>query len=349
MNAEPNSKSVKKKRAAKKGISDQKDIIIGLTLLVLLAISIVVTMSFSDKEEVIAKVNGEEIYQKQFENLENQYLAQYGEVPARSAVIEQLVTEKLLLQSAKESGIVVKEEEFQKTLNDYLNITGKTEADFKETLNNDGIDWNDFEKSTINQIYIMKYINETISSKVVISETMIQEIYDQVGAEQPLEEIRQQIEMFARIQQQNLLLKELTDQLKSVAEIEIIGQEESPFKETGKELCEEDGKKIVRLYTSKECEPCEWISQTFKEVSVELSELGSFYNWDLSTGDNLLTEEIESAIPKAEWDLFKEVNPQMGLPLYIVGCESSKTGTSFESNDSELEKQELMNIIRGVN
>ena len=70
------------------------------------------------------------------------------------------------------------------------------------------------------------------------------------------------------------------------------------------------------------------------------------YHWDLDTGDNTLTEEIESGIPKGEMEIFKKYNQEATVPTYVFGCKYVRIGNFYEKNNNlDAEEQEFIAVV----
>jgi len=127
------------------------------------------------------------------------------------------------------------------------------------------------------------------------------------------------------------------DQLTSNAKIEIFINDEQiiSFSETKDDICKEDGKPVIRLYTTSSCEPCKLLEDTFADLInyyMEDEEIAA-YHWELDTGDNILTNEIEKGIPSQEIEIFKKYNPETTVPTYIFGCRYIRVGNFYEKGD----------------
>src|SRR5574342_187442 len=72
------------------------------------------------------------------------------------------------------------------------------------------------------------------------------------------------------------------------------------FKSNSDQICYNDGKPAVRLFSTTWCPHCKWVKGTYNKVVKEYAEAGKItaYHWILDTGDDELTEGIqESVIP----------------------------------------------------
>lgn len=113
-------------------------------------------------------------------------------------------------------------------------------------------------------------------------------------------------------------------------------------------ICVEDGKPIIRLYSTTICPHCRWINGTFNGVVDEYKNKGliSAYHWDLDVGNNQYTPEKESSIPKAEVELFTSTNPQQSVPTYLFGCKYWRIGNAYETQDDlDAEAAEFKAVI----
>ncbi|MBL7050935.1 SurA N-terminal domain-containing protein [Candidatus Woesearchaeota archaeon] len=123
------------------------------------------------------------------------------------------------------------------------------------------------------------------------------------------------------------------------------------FNPTGDELCTENGKPIVQLFSTTTCPHCVWIKDTFDEVVAEYASAGKIaaYHWELDIGDNTLTTERESSVPNSQVQTFQKYNPQGYVPVFVIGCKYSRIGNGYESRgDLVAEEAEFRAVIEAV-
>lgn len=116
----------------------------------------------------------------------------------------------------------------------------------------------------------------------------------------------------------------------------------------GAPICTENGKPIVRLYSTTFCRHCRWVNSTFNGVMDEYVKAGKIaaYHWDLDIGNNQYTPAKESAVPKAEVELFQKTNPEQTVPTYLFGCKYWRVGNTHEIEDKpDLEAAEFKAVI----
>ncbi len=182
----------------------------------------------------------------------------------------------------------------------------------------------------------------------------------------PLEEVKSQINQSLLFSKQRAVFTTYMDQLRAQSnvkiyygnfsgEIELPEEVETPkeliketFTQTNDEICEEDGKPIIRLYSTTTCPHCNWIKEGFDSVVKEYMDKGLIkaYHWQLDSGDDILTTEVETKIPKTELGVFKKCNPSYTVPTFVFGCKYYRIGNAYEaSNDLESEKKNFKKII----
>jgi|SaaInlV_150m_DNA_3_1039698.scaffolds.fasta_scaffold07011_2 thiol-disulfide isomerase/thioredoxin len=109
----------------------------------------------------------------------------------------------------------------------------------------------------------------------------------------------------------------------------------SSFQATGDEVCtNEEGKPYVILFSTTWCPHCTWIKETFDSLAGEdfASEI-SLQHWELDTGDNTLTSKVETEVPSDLLAMYNNYNPQGSIPTYVFGCQYSRQGNGYESQD----------------
>ncbi|MBN1941361.1 MAG: hypothetical protein JW772_04230 [Candidatus Diapherotrites archaeon] len=120
------------------------------------------------------------------------------------------------------------------------------------------------------------------------------------------------------------------------------------FIETGNEIELQDGKPVIRLYSTTWCPHCQWSGGTFEKVVREYVAAGKIvaYHWELDIQDNTLTPEAEAGIPQSEIDVFMNINPRNTVPTFAFGGKYYRIGNGYESAQSlALEEQEFRAVI----
>ncbi|MFO7710422.1 MAG: peptidylprolyl isomerase [Candidatus Woesearchaeota archaeon] len=178
------------------------------------------------------------------------------------------------------------------------------------------------------------------------------------GSVQSLEEVESDIRNLLEQERQQEALTEYIDDLRNSADITInkealsnpgsesSGSDIGTFSRSGEEVCTENGKPIVRVYTSSTCPHCHWVNPAVDEVLNEYSDQIVARHWEVDTKDDLLTPEEEGSIPAQDMMVYQENNPQGYVPYFDFGCVYNRVGTGYEREDDlEKEKQEFRTII----
>ena len=106
------------------------------------------------------------------------------------------------------------------------------------------------------------------------------------------------------------------------------------FQDNGNEAVYVDGKPVIRLFSTTWCSHCKWIKETYDSVVKEYVDDGKIiaYHWQLDTGDNTLTPEIETEVPPPEIDVYDRFNPGNSIPTFVFGEKYWRIGNDVEPN-----------------
>lgn len=127
---------------------------------------------------------------------------------------------------------------------------------------------------------------------------------------------------------------------------ELEEEKEVSFIETSDAVCKDDEKIIIRLFSAEVDPHSQWVSNVFNKVAKEYSGKIIAYNWQIDTGDNLLTDAKEEKIPKSEVEIYKKYNSAGSVPTFVFGCRYVRIGNGYEKENSlEEEEAEFRKII----
>jgi len=131
----------------------------------------------------VAEVNGEKITQEMYKVALKESMRQHNAVEKevtsdslRDAIIQQLIGERLLVQSAKEAKVLVTEDEIRNELERMEKMTGKDE--FQELLKKRGLTAQMFRERLKTKMIVHKYINDLVPDDSV-SEKDMKDFYKQ--------------------------------------------------------------------------------------------------------------------------------------------------------------------------
>lgn len=199
-----------------------------------------------DDGGIVATVNGEEILKKDYDNqlkaTKSSY-AQQGinvdeldsETKKRleESVLDQLINQELLLQTARTEGVEVQQSEIDSEI-DQLKSQFEDDKKFQEALKENSLTEETLRQQTQDRLLINKYIDHTIGD-ITVSEDEVKSIYEQYkeqaksqGQELPehdYDSIKPQMEQEAIAQKKNEKVSELLGNLRKDNEknIKILG------------------------------------------------------------------------------------------------------------------------------
>ena len=197
-------------------------------------------------------------------------------------------------------------------------------------------------------------------------------VHEKIPAKtQPFDDVKGFIEQTLLKEKQKEIFNKFTQELRDNAEIILYGEDSNnndntdnndgvnnddnsnsgtsikTFTDNGNDICvDDDGKPIIRLFTSSTCPHCQWIGDTFDNTVKEYIDNGEItaYHWDLTSGDNLLTEEVEE-VPESEMEIFNDGN-QGYVPYFVFGCKYTRIGNGYEQQDDlDAEANEFKAVI----
>lgn len=351
------------------GISRTRIAIAVGVLVVLILILIFYKDIMPKKNKVVALINGEQITEEELDNLYSKVPELYktNGLTKDKFLFDTLIPQKLLLQEAARIGVTATEEEVNGLISNIREMNGLSEDEFNEQLKQQNLTSEEFRKLTEEQILITKLLNVTIPS-INITDSEAKEFYDSnkelfsTGNSTyiKLSEVEDRIKAY-------LANKRFLEELRSNADIQILsgdysagsltagsqdsateGQEGSTFRATSEPVCKEDGKPIIRLYSTTWCPHCKWIKDTYGSVVEEYAGQGKIkaYHWQLDTNDDELTPDEEGSIPDSELSMFNKYSPNRGVPLFVFGCKYIRMGNGYETEDDlSAEENEFRQII----
>lgn len=165
-------------------------------------------------------------------------------------------------------------------------------------------------------------------------------VTDRNESEKTLDEVRESIRQILLQERQQQAVSDFLMQLREEGDVKVywdmlaepLPEGITTFSVTGDEVCTEDGKPVVRVYTTSTCPHCEWVQPIVDEVLMERAEAGDIVakHWVVDTGDNLLTEEEETTVPQDEMAIYQKYNPMGYVPSFVFGCKYTRVGTGSE-------------------
>lgn len=149
-----------------------KEIMLLIVLIVLVAVISGIRI-YKPSDNIAAVVNGKSITNEQVDKLHLRLTKMYANV-SREDALKQAIDEALLLEEADKMGIVVTDEDIDKMIFDYRNATGISDKDLSIYWESQGVSPENAHEMLRTQQRINTLLNETIFSKIEISDEEIE-------------------------------------------------------------------------------------------------------------------------------------------------------------------------------
>lgn len=120
------------------------------------------------------------------------------------------------------------------------------------------------------------------------------------------------------------------------------------YEKTGEPILTENHKPVIYLFSTAWCPHCQWTAPIFDKVVKDYldQEKINAYHWQIDTGDNALTEEIETQVPEIAQHIFRTINPSKSIPVLIFGGKFYRIGSGrASSNVTDDEEKEFRSLI----
>lgn len=327
-----------------------KSILAIIGILILAFIIAYSNRRFVTDTSTVAEVNGEKVTIDELNDHYSKLVSdEYKQLITKEYFLnETIIPEMLLLQEAKKKGIKVSGTETETFINDYLAQSGMTKEELETQLTEQGMSYDEFKEFYSDRLKLIKLLNETLGIPGISDDEAMQ-FYDENKASfmfgnetAAFDDMEEQIKAYLSSQKQQQEIKDYVSDLRQKADIEFhleniveTGANGGSFMDTGSEICYEDGKPIIRLFSTTTCPHCRWIKNTFDSVVKEYMDSGIIvaYHWELDTGDNTLTDEIEKNVPSSDIQLLQSLNSGGGVPFFVFGCRYIRIGNAYEMDD----------------
>lgn len=366
-----------KRKKRKNNSYDQyvKPSIIAAIIIILLIIIFGKGINNNSNEDVVAKFDDVIITNKELTESYNKLPADLQMIISKEQYLENLlIPQKIILKKAE----IISNERLDKEYSNFLELSQQTENDLLQTLELNNITKEEF----MDSLRIQIFLNDTLFDKIEVTEKDAVDFYeankasitDENNEIIPFEEAKSDITMFLSNQKLQEETTVYLEEVKNSIEIEIFAEnikntkteeeatnnnentnvelDDSSFDMTGDDLCTQDGKPIIRMFSTSWCPHCKWIKPIFEETVKKYVDEGSIvaYAWELDINDNTLTEEAEGSIPKEEMDIYQKYNPRGSIPTFVFGCKYSRIGNGYEgqSNGEAKEKADFESLIKSL-
>jgi len=318
---------------------------ITLTVIVIAVFSFLIMKETQNVDnKVVATVNNEEITESYLESEYGKLPEQYKALIAKEDLLDQLIDRTLLFQEIEKKGIEVQDEEMELQM-ELIKSQFPTEEDFLKVLEEQGFTLSEVETQIKDQLVINKLLNQTALIGIEVSDKEIatyynenQEAFQTEEGKVPFSNAKESIELAIRQQKQSEAIEEYLNELRDSAEIVILSGEEelNEFVGTEDDLCLEDEKAVIRLYTSSNCEACLDVKPAFDAAILD---------YEVVVKEFDLTVALKKGLPEGELELLKKYNPKGALPAYVFGCKYVRIGNAYKTLDLEKEEEEFRKVL----
>lgn len=208
-------------------------IITGVVLILLIAIIVAYFSGFLpgiNTSKVVASVNGEEITQKQVQEMQESYVMSGMANFSSGDALEQLVNMELLYQEAAKEGYNYSTEEVEQMLSTQLTQQNLTREEFKQQIEAQNNSYEERIEDYKKQIAIQQLLEQEMQKgNFSMSDEKAREYYEMYKNNQSansseefpeFEEIKEQIKSSFQEQNQQEVMQKLTEELRQEAIIE---------------------------------------------------------------------------------------------------------------------------------
>ncbi len=178
--------------------------------------------------EVVAKVNGQAIYQGDVDKLKTSLQTQSPLPLEDSAVIEQLVVQNILLQQAEDEDITITTQEAEDEVSKVLSKNGRTLEDFKVQLTASKLNYETVLEDFKKQLQIQKLIEAHVEIRDVTDAEALayyesnKAVLFQGAVPPAYETVKEQLKEYIKQQNSQPKLLEYVQSLKQTADIELL-------------------------------------------------------------------------------------------------------------------------------
>ncbi|MBW3003197.1 peptidylprolyl isomerase [Candidatus Woesearchaeota archaeon] len=148
-----------------------------IAIVVIIILAFYIFKNYNPTGAAAAKVNGESISMQELDEQYENIPDIYKEFITKYSLLEQLITEKLLLQEAAKDQITVTTSEIETSIDQLRQSTGQTVEEFELSLEQQGITLDEFKEYYEKQLLVSKLLNKTILEELEVTDSEALEYY----------------------------------------------------------------------------------------------------------------------------------------------------------------------------
>ena len=131
------------------------------------------------EDEVLVRVNGEDVTRSELDFFLNMVPPEAAQMMGEEMILDQLITQRLVLQEAREAGVSFTQEQVDQMYADSMMQAGVGEGEFRQLLAQMGLEEEDFKKYLEEQMIMDEFLENEIFNQIDISEEDARELYDE--------------------------------------------------------------------------------------------------------------------------------------------------------------------------
>ncbi len=341
--------------------SSMKNIVLLLTVLLLIIGLVLFVLNlnkiFGTNDRLIATINGQNIYKSYYDKVFALEIPKNQTISERDFTYNFLLPRILFIQEATGLNYEVIDEDVEDAINKLFTEDFKKESLISQ-LNKEGITYPEFKNFTKENLLISNLLANQVKGKITVTNVEVKDFYEKYkevynfpGNSSNISSklkiaIHREIYKAKESQGISLYLNQLIKKSNiTIYDNTISANYGLSFKSNDQSVCKKDGKPIIRFFSTSDCQSCDWVRQAFKSAVEIYITKGSVivYNWQLDTGDDLMTSGKEKSVAKEEFEIYRTFNEASSVPTFIFGCRYYRIGTYYDN--LEQEEEEFKTII----
>ena len=190
---------------------------------VILAYSLA-ALSRTSVSKAVAEVNGHDITEQDLQEVMITVPEQLRANLTRDTLIQQAINLEIIMQEAGKAGIAVSSQEVEDSITGTLKSVGMTMQDFSKAAKQQGISEETMKNAYKKQLTALRFVNQTILSRITVSEDEIKSTYSIYSSQLNLtyDAAKPEVEYALRIQKGQLALQDLLQQKRQEYSITVL-------------------------------------------------------------------------------------------------------------------------------
>ncbi len=315
----------------------------------------------AEKDRVIASINGQLITKSYYDKLHALEVPQDAHVSDPEFAANVLVPRIIFLQEAQRLNYTADEEDIDLNINNVLS-SKFTQQDLEQQLLKKNITYAEFRNITRENLMISNLLVNKVRTGITVEPQEVVNYFNKYRERLNFPEnytlntskidrtyslLHLQVYKSKEQQATSLYLSQLMKKANiTIYDGELTIKYGQSFATGDAQVCTKDGKPVIRFYSTSDCTSCDWVRAAFKAAVEPYVAQGIVvaYNWQLDTGDDLLTSGKESAVPKDEFDVFTKFSNKNSVPVFVFGCTYYRVGNYY--NNLKQEEEEFRTVIK---